>query len=502
LGWPLPANIVCLSAEHRVATNGQVLPCGNGLLGALAVRGLAHIDVGEKDAMRQLVTTRRSWSEPEKAAVLDYCASDVDALAALLPVMAPSIDWPRALLRGRYTAAVARMERTGIPIDAPRHARLVSDWGNIKRHLIVEVDKEFNVYEGTVFKQARFASYLKTHGIAWPHLPSGALALDGDTFDEMARVHPKLRPLYELRSSLGELRLVDLAVGADQHTRCLLSPYSSSTGRNQPSTSRFPFGPARWIRGLIKEQEGRALAYVDWAAQEIAIAAGLSGDECLAEDYSTGDLYLTFAKAVNLVPEDATKESHSDIRDACKTCCLGVNYGMGPQTLALRTGVSVPEARDLLLRHKQRYARFWKWIDTEVTTALFSGSISTMFGWRQRVTRRSSPRSLMNFPMQAHGAEAMRAAAIAATETGLGVCCPVHDAFLISATSDEIDESVTQMRRIMAKAGRLVTGGLEIRTDVKIARWPYRYMDGRGKAMWDTVMKLLEREGAGREAQV
>ena len=39
LGWTLPVNVVDLFAEHRVATNGQKLPCGNDLLGALAIRG-------------------------------------------------------------------------------------------------------------------------------------------------------------------------------------------------------------------------------------------------------------------------------------------------------------------------------------------------------------------------------------------------------------------------------------------------------------------------------
>lgn len=42
-------NVIDLFAEHRVETNGRKLPCGNGLLGALAIRGLAHIDAGEKD---------------------------------------------------------------------------------------------------------------------------------------------------------------------------------------------------------------------------------------------------------------------------------------------------------------------------------------------------------------------------------------------------------------------------------------------------------------------
>jgi len=112
--------------------------------------------------------------------------------------------------------------------------------------------------------------------------------------------------LYELRVSLARLRLTDIQIGGDGRARCLLSVFRSVTGRNQPSASKFVFGPARWIRGLVREQEGRALAYIDWGAQEIAIAAGLSGDERLAEDYQ-GDPHLNFAKAVGLIPPDIGK---------------------------------------------------------------------------------------------------------------------------------------------------------------------------------------------------
>lgn len=493
LGWPVPANVIDSFAEHRVGTNGKKLPCGNGLLGALAIRGLAHIDAGEKDALRQLVIGQQQWTETERRAILDYCASDVDSLIALLPVMAPTIDWPRAKLRGRYMAAVARIERTGIPIDAPLHQKLVANWEPIKGHLITEVDRAYGVYENGSFRQAKFNAYLQAHGIPWPRLASGALALDDKTFDEQARSHPQLRPLYELRSTLFRLRLSDISVGADHRARCLLSAFQAVTGRNQPSASKFIFGPARWIRGLVREQEGRALAYCDWSTQEMAIAAGLSGDERMAEDYASGDVYLAFAKANHLVPADATKETHADFREVCKAIVLGTNYGMGPETMAFKAGISKAEARELLRLHKVTYPKFWRWSDDTVTTALFTGNMQSVFGWQRHVERNANPRSLMNFPMQANGAEMMRVAAIAATEAGIEVCCPVHDAFLISAPIDRIDDDVAAMREIMSKAGRAVTGGLDVRTDVKIARWPDRYMDNRGAAMWGAVMTLLER---------
>ena len=474
LGWPLPINVIDLFAEHRVETNGQKLSCGNGLVGALAIRGLAHIDADEKDAMRQLIIGQHHWSETEQRAILEYCASDVAGLIALLPVMAPTIDWPRAKLRGRYMGAVARMERCGVPLDAPLHQRLVANWETLKRQLIAEVDQAYDVYENGSFKQARFDHYLQTNSIPWPRLPSGALALDDKTFDEQARSHPRLRQLYELRATISQLRLADIPVGTDHRARCLLSAFRSVTGRNQPSSSKFPFGPARWMRGLVREQEGRAVAYVDWSTQEIAIAAGLSSDDRMAEDYNSGDVYLAFAKANRLVPLDATKKTHAEFREVCKAIVLGVNYGMGPETMAFKAGISTAEARELQRLHKATYKKFWRWSDDTVTTALFAGRMQSVFGWRRHVGRDANPRSLMNFPMQAGGAEMMRLAAIAATEAGIEVCCPVHDAFVISGPTDQIGDDVAAMREIMSKAGRAVTGGLDVRTDVTIARWPGR----------------------------
>ena len=61
LGWPLPFNVVDLYVEHRRETNGLPTFCGNGLVGALALRGLAHIDAGEKEAMRRLVLDNTAW---------------------------------------------------------------------------------------------------------------------------------------------------------------------------------------------------------------------------------------------------------------------------------------------------------------------------------------------------------------------------------------------------------------------------------------------------------
>jgi DNA polymerase I len=384
------------------------------------------------------------------------------------------------------------MERTGVPIDTSLHREMVTNWGELKVRLIASVDADFGVYEGTSFRANRFADLLSARRIAWPKYPDGALRLDDDTFRDQARRWPELQPLHELRATLSGLRLTGLEVGSDGRNRCLLSPFSAVTGRNQPSNTKFIFGPARWLRGLIRPPEGYGLAYIDFASQEIGIAAALSDDDRMAEGYLTGDPYIAFAKAARLVPPDATKQSHKTLRDQCKAIVLGINYGMGPDSMAAASGITPAEAKELLRLHKETYRPFWRWIGDMVSSAMLTNKMQTVFGWRRRVGRDANPRSLMNFPMQANGAEMLRVAAIAATEAGIQVCAPVHDAFLIAAPLERLEADVAAMRDMMKKAGRAVTGSLDIRTDAEIVRWPGRYSDERGKAMWEKVMSLLD----------
>jgi hypothetical protein len=499
LGWPLPANILDLYFEHRCETNGIKLLHGNNILGALAHRGLPHIDAGEKAAMMQLIIGQQQWPEAEQRAILDYNASDVDALATLLPSMVPTIDWDRALVRGRYAAAVAEIERTGVSIDRPLYGRLQENWRRIMLALIEEVDAAYSVYDGATFKHARFASFLAAHGIAWPRTPSGRLAVDDDTFKRQAQRCPILSPLRELRVTLDVMREVKLPIGVDGHARCSIKPFMAVTGRNQPSTSEFIFGPAKWLRGLIRPPEGYGMAHIDFSAQEIGIAAGLSGDEVMIGHYRSGDPYLAFGKKIGLAPADATIESHGIVRDRCKAVFIGVNYGMGGDALAAMAGITRAEANELLRLHRATYPRFWRWSDEVVTRAMLTNRMTSVFGWQRQIGPNPNPRSLAKFPMQSNGAEMMRIAAIAATEGGIEVCAPVHDAFLIAAPLDRLDEDVARMREIMTKAGNVVTDGLDIRTEAKVVRWPDRYMADGGEAMWLRIMALLDQVEASRD---
>jgi hypothetical protein len=336
-----------------------------------------------------------AWTPEEKQAGLDYCETDVEALAKLLPAMLPKLDLQHALLRGRYSGpAVAAMQHVGVPIDVKTFRLVTDNWGSIIDELIAKIDSDYGVYEGRTFKEKRFEDYLTKHRIPWGRTAHGHLKLDDDTFSEMSKSFKILEPLRNLRYSLGTMRLNNLAIGHDGRNRVMLSQFASRTGRNQPSSAKFIFGPGVW----------------------------------------------------------------------------------------------------LLADHKRIYQRYWQWSDLVQDHAALCGGLQTMFGWHVHSGpgTNSNPRSMRNFPIQGGCAEIMRLAACLATERGVPVCAPVHDAFLICSPLDKFEDDIRGMQACMAEAARAALGGFELQSDVRRVLHPDRYMDKRGKEMWETVMGIVK----------
>lgn len=490
LGWAPPAHVLDLYSEFRVLTNGLDSK-GNSLLAALSFFGIDSMEAVHKESMRGLALRGGPWTADEREALLAYCESDVVALEKLLDHMESVVDLERALLRGRFMKSVARMERTGVPLDRVVVERLKAQWDDVKRALITTIDQDYGVFEGTTFKAVRWVAWTQAQGILWPVLESGAPCLDEETFRAMSLAHPEIRPMHELRKVLGQLKQLGLTAGSDGRNRTLLSPFRTKTGRGAPSNAAFIFGAPGWLRGCIQPPPGRAIGYVDWCQEEFAIAGVLSGDTAMLAAYESSDPYLNLAIQAGAAPTNATKASHRAVREQFKAVTLGVQFGMGETGLALRIGQSPAHARALLDAHRRTYARFWTWLQSVRDVAFLQGSISTSFGWRLWITNGTKVRTVDNFLMQATGAELLRLAACLATERGIEVCAPIHDAFLIEADLADIEDAVIEMQRAMADASRVVLNGFELRSEARIVRHPERLLDEKGEAMWNRVMNIL-----------
>jgi len=493
LGWDMPERLIDLYVEFRRITNGLDTPCGRGLIGALSYFGLDALEGTEKDSMRELILSGGPWSQFQRRQILAYCESDVLALKRLYPAMEANLELPYAFIRGDFMQSVAKMEFNGVPIDMESLNLLKNSWDSIQDSLITQIAGETGIYEGRTFKQDRFAHFLIEREIPWPRLPSGNLDLSDDTFQQMAKSYPDISPLRELRYLLSKMRLSDLPVGTDGRNRCMLSPFSARTGRNQPSNSKFIFGPSVWLRSLIKPKEGYGLAYIDWSQQEFGIAAALSGDPKMKEAYKSGDPYLEFAKQAGAVPKSATKQTHKFEREQFKECVLAVQYGMGAESLATRINQPVVRARELLRLHRETYREFWAWSDAAVDRAMILNQLHTFFGLTINVGTNPNPRFLRNFPMQANGAEMLRLAITVLLEEGIKVCAPIHDAVLIEAPLEKLDETISKAKMIMSEVSGFVLDGFRLSSDVDVVKYPNRYSDERGAQLWENIIELASK---------
>jgi hypothetical protein len=221
----------------------------------------------------------------------------------------------------------------------------------------------------------------------------------------------------------------------------------------------------------------------------------------MLDAYESGDPYLEFARQAGAVPSDATEATLGTIRGQFKQCVLAAQYGMGEEALALRIAQPVAQARQLLRMHRDTYPVFWKWSDSAVDFAMLYGHLHTVFGWTIHIGSEVNPRSLRNFPMQANGAEMLRLACVFAVERGLRICAPVHDALLIEAPLTILDQEVIRAQQAMSDASAAVLGGFRLRSEANVIRYPDRYMDDRGKQMWQTIMEVMG-EMIGQERNI
>jgi hypothetical protein len=502
LGWPQPARSLDPYVEFRHHTNDGTVKSGDrekgfyGLAGALRFFGEDGIDTARKDEMRDRIVEGPPFSADERTLIQRYCKDDVYALARLLKYIVPTVrSLPHAMSRCNFMWATARQERRGVPLDRPLLESARDRWNDIRSKLVTEVD-HFGIYEIESGKphwsKQRFADFVRRNQMSWPSYPDGTLDEKDQTFRDMEGCYPQIGPLRELRYSLSKLRLNDLHVGSDGRNRTLLGPYGSKTARNQPSSNKYIFGPAKWLRFFITPPPGRVLIHRDYAQQEPQIAAWWSGDEALLTACQSGDVYLGIAKQLGFAPPDATPKTHEALRNLFKTVVLGIQYGLAMRSLAVRTGISLFEASEILARLHAQFYRFENYAHSVVDHAGLHLELSTPFEWCMRCPSGMNPRTIRNFPIQSTGAEILHVACVMAERRGIEIVAPVHDALMAEADADRVEEVSTALDRVMRDASAVVLRGYELRTDVQIIHHKQRYFDKRGAEMWTKVTGLLD----------
>jgi len=514
LGWQLPVHVFDLHTSYLAVSN-VLRPLDvdserprKRLSDACRTYGIDGWERIIKDVISKDIGEGR-WRLHGREAVLQYCEEDVRASGLLLRRQLtgwrglPPVDVERVLHWSNYSAiAVARIQARGMPIDVDLWDKVQEHKGAVVRELLRRHDPSHGSCEPIYtpegeWSYARFEKWLLSIGCtAWPRLESGQLDIEGDTFKLMSHV-PGVESLHALRDSLGVIVRARLPIGKDGRNRPSLFPFGTATGRNAHSKSLFNAHAA--MRSFMRFRSDRIGVYLDWRAQEVGIAAALSGDQALIDSYQSGDVYHGLAKLCGLTSEPDPKiwkARFPDQRQRMKPLQLGINYLMGVPSLARGLERHPLIASGIIERHKRAYSRFWEWRANVIDRAMLSRRVESVFGWPLHVSWSPNKRTLGNFAMQANGAEMLRLAAWRLVQAGIIPNMLIHDGILFEVSNQDEIRHATE---IMRKAGRDVCNGLEIGVDEDQRMIEgARYRDKRTVAqqMWATVLDVMQQVGA------
>jgi DNA polymerase-1 len=448
-----------------------------------------------------------------------------------------------ALHRGRAMRAFAWMEQTGIPIDVAMNDRLTKHFDAIMEDLYREVREEFPVFAGdeaydiSPLKWKEFLNlkgWLANPAHPWPMTSGGKKRQNRQpkrdvkrTIPQMALVYPELKKLTTILEIRASTKLgLKFPVGPDGRHRVNFWPYGSTSGRCTPSSSEFMLaGGSPAFRHLAKPAEGEILIEADWSAQEVWIAAYLSGDLAMQKMLRGADPYIAFGEMAGAIPPGSMqkfiqehgreggiklcKKKFEVERTRLKAVTLGVLYGKTIYTVARECGITTKEAAALLATHRRSFPKFWSWISWLVNEALATRKISTKLGWCRHILSKTQrhehqdeegghkkiQNSLQNFPMQSHGAEMLRLACIYAAEKRLGVCAPLHDAIFAVASLNQEQWALDTLADCMARASKDLLGTV-VPVEFFVTRYPNNFVpDDKPMAVtvWSKMMTALER---------
>jgi DNA polymerase I-like protein with 3'-5' exonuclease and polymerase domains len=464
--------------------------------------GCESMGAEEKDAMRDLILRGGPYTEQQKNDIIDYCEADVNGLDALLPKMLPRLDVRRAIARGSYIIEVAKIEDRGIPIDVDRLERIRARRDELILHLIAQ-HPHIDVYSGTSLDGDKFAAFLAKNGLAerWKRTESGIYTTENSYLEEMGAAVPVIEELRQLKKTILQLQHDRFQAGADGRARCSLWAFSSVTGRNQPasgkkqkdgirSDSPYIFGLPKALRFLIRPAPKTALAYIDWEQQEFKIAGLMSGDQEMQRAYNSGNPYLALAKKLGAVPENATKETHRHEHEKFKAVVLGVNYGRTKHGLSKVLGLPLDECAKLLRGYWKAFSTYAQWLKTVKVLMFGYGRLWVWDGWQCELGVDANPRAVGNWPIQTTGGVLLRLAVVLAARKGVRIIALVHDAIMIEAPDDEMDEHLRLAKEAMDEACRTVLGGV-IRTEHQVIRSSGRYYDEKGKRLWNVICEFM-----------
>ena len=415
----------------------------------------------------------------------DYAGEDAEVCLALHEKLWPEIQRYAGVqkvyeqLEIPLIEVLARMERTGVMIDADRLAEQSAELGarlhEIEQQAWAQAGGEFNLgspkqLQEILFERLELPVIRKT--------PKGQPSTAEDVLQELALEHelPRLilenRSLSKLKSTYTD-RLPEKIHASTGRIHTHYHQAVAATGRlssADPNLQNIPIRTeeGRRIRKAFVAPEGWTLLAADYSQIELRIMAHLSTDERLLQAFQNGeDIHRATAAEVFGQPLD---EVTAEQRRAAKAINFGLMYGMSAWGLAKQLETGREQAAEYIERYFERYPGVREFMDRTRKTAYEDGFVETMLGrrlWLQEIRSRNrqrqqaAERAAINAPLQGTAADIIKRAMIdvdawiESDNVPARLVMQVHDELVLEVRDDALESVTTGVIERMSQAATL-----------------------------------------------
>ena len=358
-----------------------------------------------------------------------------------------------------------KMEEKGMLIDRAYFKQLEQEYTAEVHRLEQEIytisGQEFNVNSPIQLSEVLFTKLnLPVEGIK---KTSRGYSTGAKELDKLKNLHPVIPKIIEYREAAKLLStyIIPMPDLADKENRIhtTFTQNVTATGRlssKDPNLQNIPVrtDEGKRIRTGFIAPKGKVLVSADYSQFELRLAAILSNDQSLIEDFNHDiDIHTkTAAEAFHVPFEKVTK----DQRRAAKVVNFGILYGMSVKGLADAAKMPFLEAKQFIDNYFALRAPIKKQLEAILRQAREEGFVETFYGRRRPtpdvkspnfIIRQAAERAAMNMPIQGTEADLMKRAMLAVDQAlpkGAELVMQVHDSLIVECDA-EIAEEVSKI---------------------------------------------------------
>lgn len=354
-----------------------------------------------------------------------------------------------------------KMEEKGMLVDKAYFANLRKEYtaevARLEQEVYSLAGKSFNLNSPIQLSEVLFIDLrLPTTGIK---KTSRGYSTGAKELDKLKNLHPVIPKIIEYREAAKLLStyIIPMPELADKDSRIhtTFTQNVTATGRlssKDPNLQNIPVRTeeGKRIRTGFIAPKGRVLVSADYSQFELRLAAVLSNDRKLIEDFNNDiDIHTkTASEAFNVPFNQVTKNQ----RRAAKVINFGILYGMSTKGLSDATGMTVPEAKQFIDNYFRLRAPIKQKLESILKQAREEGYVETFYGRRRWtpdvkspnfIVRQAAERAAANMPIQGTEADLMKRAMIAvdkALPESANLIMQVHDSLIVECPENDAEK--------------------------------------------------------------